>query len=433
MNPPSTFLFAMWDGGGTGPPEFGLVRRLVAAGHRVHVLADPTLEVQAREAGASFSPWVRAPHRRAARIDDDLVRDWEADNPLAMLRALRDRLLVGPADRFAADTAEAIRQVDPDAVLVDSMLLGAMVAAQGAGLPLGVVMPNIWTVPTPGVPAFGPGFAPAHGIVGRTRDRVVNRLVDRVFARALPAFNAVRAAHGLRPIGWLWEQLLVADRIAVLTSPTFDVGAQFAPDHATFVGPILDEPAWAAPWDPPWDGDDRPLVLVGYSSTYQAQEDLLRRTVDALAAQDLRAVVTLGPMIDPATCPSPSPDVVVVQSAPHSQILPHASAVVTHAGHGTTMRALAASTPLVCIPMGRDQNDTAARVVHAGAGVRLGPKASAAKIGDAIDTVLADAAIAASAKRLGAAIEREVVAADVVGVCEALVRPGHAGRRSMPI
>ena len=43
-------------------------------------------------------------------------------------------------------------------------------------------------------------------------------------------------------------------------------------------------------------------------------------------------------------------------------MFPDAAAVVTHAGHGTIMRALAHGIPLLCLPMGRDQDDNAARV-----------------------------------------------------------------------
>ena len=51
-------------------------------------------------------------------------------------------------------------------------------------------------------------------------------------------------------------------------------------------------------------------------------------------------------------------------------MLREASAVVTHAGHGTVLKSLAAG-PLVCIPMARDQKDNTVRVLRLGAGVRL--------------------------------------------------------------
>ena len=111
-------------------------------------------------------------------------------------------------------------------------------------------------------------------------------------------------------------------------------------------------------------------MLVALSSDFQDQGELLRRIVIALGELPVRGVVTTGKGIDPADVPAP-PNVQVVRSAPHAQVLREAAAVVTHCGHGTTIKALAAGVPLVCLPMGRDQLDVAARVVHRGAGVRL--------------------------------------------------------------
>src|SRR5262245_31050324 len=101
----------MWDGGGTVPPELGVARRLIARGHQVHVLADPTIAAQAEAAGCTFSPWRRAPHRTSHAVDQDLLRDWETKNPLVMLQRVRDRFLAGPAAAFAADTADTIAAV----------------------------------------------------------------------------------------------------------------------------------------------------------------------------------------------------------------------------------------------------------------------------------------------------------------------------------
>jgi hypothetical protein len=45
-----------------------------------------------------------------------------------------------------------------------------------------------------------------------------------------------------------------------------------------------------------------------------------------------------------------------------------------------TLEILATGVPMVCIPTGRDRDDTAARVVHHGAGVRLSRATSASMI-----------------------------------------------------
>ena len=68
--------------------------------------------------------------------------------------------------------------------------------------------------------------------------------------------------------------------------------------------------------------------------------------------------------------------------------------------------------------MGRDQNDTAARVVHAGAGVRLKPRSPAEKIARAVTQVLTDNQYRTNARRIGEAISRELREIDLVAELE---------------
>jgi len=141
--------------------------------------------------------------------------------------------------------------------------------------------------------------------------------------------------------------------------------------------------------------------------------------VEALSTLPVRAVVTRGQMLG-AEQVSSSANVCVVESAPHRQILAEASLVVSHCGHGTTMKTLAAGVPMVCIPMGRDQNDTAARVVFHGAGVRLAPVASSKQIRKAVQRVLDEPSFRTSAARVGSAIVDADLTTDVVAELEAL-------------
>jgi UDP:flavonoid glycosyltransferase YjiC (YdhE family) len=141
-----------------------------------------------------------------------------------------------------------------------------------------------------------------------------------------------------------------------------------------YVGPVLDDPAGLEAWQSPWPPDHPdPLVVVAFSTTYQEQSGALQRVIDALGMLEARGLVTLGPALDAATFRAP-PNVIVRSSAPHSLVFPHAAAVVTHAGHGTVIRALACGVPLLCMPMGRAQPGNAARVVARGAGLRLAPE-----------------------------------------------------------
>jgi MGT family glycosyltransferase len=423
MTVPRRFLMPMWEGGGTLPPELGVAQQLIARGHAVHALGDPTISEQALAAGCSFSPWRRAPHRTSLDPAQDPIKDWETNNPLAMIKRVRDRFIAGPAKEYAADTADAIASVRPDAVVPDFLLFGAIIAAQAAELPVAPLVPQIWALPSKGAPAFGAGFPLANGVLGRSRDAVMRRIVNRMFDRALPTLNAARRANGLAPLRSFYDQVLDTDAILVLSSPTFDFASAFVPANVSYVGPILDDPSWAQRWQHPWPASNRdPLVLVGFSTTFQDQVPLLRRVVDALSEMPVRAVVTIGQMIDPSELQA-TDNVAVVRSAPHDPILREASLTVTHGGHGTVMKSLAAGVPMVCIPMGRDQNDNGARVVHHGAGVRLPTRASTARIARAVDDVLAQPRYRTSAQRLATAFADESGDVDVAARIEALVEP----------
>jgi len=423
------FLLATWEGGGVTPPEMGIARRLRARGHAVHVISDSAVEKAARAADCTFSSWERAPNRRSLAPEDDLLRDWEFKNPLALFEHALEVFFAGPQGRFAADVVAAIEREKPDCVLTDFAILGGVIAAEARRVPCAMLVPNIYMCPAPGIPPIGPGWQPARGALGRMRDAVMRGLSNRIWKKGLPAINQARRDHGLRPVDSIWSIYDCADAVLVLTSRAFDFEADRLPPNVRYVGPVLDDPAWADPWKPPWPEDDeRPLVLVGLSSTYQNQVDALGRVIQALAGKPFRALVTLGPALPADAVRSPAPNVVVVPTVPHGAVIPKAAAVLTHCGHGTTMKALSAGVPLVCMPMGRDQNDTAARVVARGAGVRIKPTASPEAIRAAIDEVLGQVRYRDGAQRLARAIAAEATEVDLIGDLEALA--AQRSRRS---
>jgi UDP:flavonoid glycosyltransferase YjiC (YdhE family) len=150
-----------------------------------------------------------------------------------------------------------------------------------------------------------------------------------------------------------------------------------------------------------------------------AQGPVLQRIIGGLGRLEARVLVTTGPAIDPRSL-RPEANTTVLQSAPHAEVFGRAAAVVTHAGMGTVTRALAAGVPLVCMPMGRDQLDVAARVTHAGAGLRLRPGSKPAAVRAAVERVISEPGFRASAARLGASITADAAAQRGVSELEAL-------------
>ncbi len=419
------FLFGTWNGGGTTPPVLGIARALLARGHAVRVLADPVLRDEVRAAGAEHVPWTRAPHVTRPGAEHDLIRDWEARTPMGGLARARDAVMTGPAGAFAADVLAEHARRPADVVVAETVLLGVLAGAEAAGIPAAALVTTVNPLPQDGVPAFGPGLAPARGPLGHARDRLVRRVGTGLWDRGLPEQNAARAGLGLPPLAHTLDQAARADRVLVLTSAAFDPPGGGLPPHVVTVGPRLDDPAWAGEWTPP--AGDAPLVVVGLSSTFQDQERVLGRVAAALGTLPVRGLVTTGPAVAPAAVPAPA-NVEVTAAVPHAEVLPHAAAVVTHGGHGTTIKALAHGVPVVVLPMGRDQLEVAARVVRAGAGVRVRPGASPRTIAAAVRRVLDEPAHRAGAARIAAAIAAERAEDRAVAELEAL-----AARRAEPV
>ena len=408
-------LMTTWDGAGTTPPMMSVARALVARGHNVRVLADPLLRPDVEATGARFLSWTRAPHRTSEGLESNFIRDWEAGP--AGFALMRDRLAVGPAAAYAADVREELALRPTDCVLTELLLFGPQVAAEAAGVPYVVLNPTINVVPAAGVPPFGQGFLPAQTEEDHERDRVAGELGMQAWDEALPALNAARGEQGLPPLEHVLDQGRAAALTLVMTSAAFDFMGPLPPT-VKHVGPRLDDPAWAGTWSPP--PGDEPLVLVALSSDFQNQKDLMLRIVAALEASPVRAVVTTGRGIDPSEVPG-SERVQVVRAAPHSEVLREADAVVTHCGHGATIKALAAGVPMVCLPMGRDQLDVAARVEHRGAGVRLDASADSRAIADALQSVLREPQYRSAAEHIAQVITYETAEDQAVAEIEALL------------
>lgn len=400
-------LVTGWEGGGNVPPFIAALRGLAARGHDVRLIADDSMRAEAIAAGARFQPWTRAPNRPDRSAESCFVRDRDITDPIAAFRLWTDRIFVGPAQDYALDILEALTMEPADLMIGSDLLFGGMLAAELSKTPLVLLAANISLSPLPGHPPFGPGFQPARNAAEQARDAEVAAAGEVLWNEALPTLNAARVHFGLAPLARVLDQTASAGRCLLATSPSFDFPVAQMPEHVRYVGPLLEEPSWAIASDHPAIGDDTlPKALVSFSTTHQGQDETLRRIVAALGQLRISAVVTLGKALELLEIEAPD-NVRVLGCASHEAILPSAQIVVTHGGHGTVLRALRHGVPLVVMPMGRDQNDNAARVEYHQVGMRLDPAASPSEIAQAIQEVLAEASFAGQARRMADVLAAE--------------------------
>jgi MGT family glycosyltransferase len=399
-------LVAGWDSGGGVEAVQTVVGRAAARGHQVRVLGTEGLRSRFESAGATFLRYKYAPDNDMRQPETDLVKDWQTRNPLSQWRRVRDRQLCGPAREFCRDVAEELRREAADVAVVDTMIPAAMFGAEMSGVPAVIVMHGPYLIPRAGIPPLGTGLMPAQGPLGRLRDRSAAAVTNAVFRTAMPALNRTRAEVGLPPVRDLPGLMARADRILVCSSPSYDFGSSSVPANVRYVGPQLDDEPGESSGGRPADERGQPQVLVGLSSTVMRQEELLQRTADALGQLPVRGLVTTGPAVDPAMISAPR-SVSVTRWVRHADVLPHCSAVITHGGHGTVMKALIAGVPLIVVPLGRDQPDNAARVIYAGAGIRLRKNTSTAALRAAVARVIDDPRYRAAARHMAARLAAE--------------------------
>ena len=410
-------LFAMFQGGGNIPLILPIAARLVARGHDVRVLAGPGVRADrlpvsdrflARIAatGATHVPFTMP----ATHPFDDapplrgLARGW---TPKVLSTATAKVVPYRWSPAWAANVATALGREPADVVVADFVLLGALAAAEAAGIPAAALVHNTYHRPAPGLPPYGHGFLPARGPLGHLRDALSNAATQRIYRRdGLPPHNRARREFGLSPLRSPFDQYDRAARVLILASAAFDFPARRLPPNVRYVGTPFDDTG-ATGWDDPWPADDpRPLVLVSLSTLPQGQVESMRRILAALDGMPVRALVTLGPALADTAFDAP-PNARMESFVPHSAVLPQAAALVTQCGLSTTMKALAHGVPMVCMPLIADQPDNAARVVARGAGIRLDRDASPEQIRGAIRRVVDEPQFREGARRLAASLAME--------------------------
>jgi len=303
-------------------------------------------------------------------IEENQIVDWRERLPpraaASVLRTFAQR-----AESEAPDLQRAIEDHSPDALLIDVNCWGAGAVAQASGLPWAVYSPYLLPLRSRDTPPFGLGLRPRSGPLGRLRDAGAAKAVDAVFARAAQgSLGALRRSWGLSEVHNFDELLRQAPLLLSLTAEGFEYSRTDWPSSVRLVGPMN----WSPPQPPPtWLEElSDPLALVTCSTERQRDKRLLHVALEALPAGGVTVIGTSAAH-DPDEFQTPPPSR-VVRFLAHDPILARAACVVCHGGLGITQKALAAGVPVVVVPFGRDQMETARRVEMAEAGVRLSPR-----------------------------------------------------------
>jgi UDP:flavonoid glycosyltransferase YjiC (YdhE family) len=337
-------LFTFTGGTGHFLPGLPIARALVARGHAVAFSAQEAMlaTIEATgftgidSGGATLAdPAARLPLQPVDRAHEErVVRDSFAG------RLARER-----AGRLLAVAGEW----SPDVVVRDEVDFGAAVAAERLGLPHasiivlaagGMIRPDLLRGPLDRLRA-------EHGLPADPGTEMLHRHLTLVPVPASfrsPSDPLPDTAHHIRP--------------AALAQPV--------PTHA-----VDDDPGWLE-----WlrRHPDRPTVYFTLGTVFhQESGDLFTRVLSGLGALHANVIVTVGREIDPAELGPQPENVHVERFITQERVLPHCDLVVSHAGSGSVIGALAFGVPQVLLPMGADQPLNADRCESLGVARVLDP------------------------------------------------------------
>jgi MGT family glycosyltransferase len=275
-----------------------------------------------------------------------------------------------PEGQHAAEAARALlpllEELRPHAVVSDILTLAPTLAAERAGIPLATLIPHIYPVVEPGQPFFAIGLRTPRTGVGRALWRTGHDRALRVgLEQGRHDLNLQRARLDLPPLD-RFHGGISPDLALVATYPQLEYPRSWPPG-VEVTGPMTFELPHPDIELPP---GDQPLVLVAPSTAHDSENRLVRAALAALAAEPVRVVATTNRVRPQRPIPAPA-NAVLVDWLSYSQLMPAASLVISHGGHGTAARALGAGTPLLICPITGDMSETAMRVAWAGAGLSV--------------------------------------------------------------
>jgi MGT family glycosyltransferase len=363
-------------------PAVPILRALAARGHGVHACA------MAGELDRLDSLGIEASAIDPA-IEAIQIADWRERSFQGAARSVL-RTFAERSQLEAPDLTRAIERHDPDALLIDVNTWGAAAVAEASGRAWAVYSPYLLPLRSRDAPPFGLGLRPRRGPLGALRDAVVRRAGDSLFKRtAGGSLNRLRSDRGLDQIGSFDELLRRAPLLLSLTAAGFEYPRRDWPASVRLVGPMNWNPSEMAAEPPRWLAElGDPLVLVTCSTELQDDRRLIQAALEGLPAKDMSVIATSAAH-DPREFEQ-GPRSRVERFVPHDAILERAACVVCHGGLGITQKALSAGIPVVVVPFGRDQLETARRVELARAGVRLSPrKLTPKRLAGAVEAAIA--------------------------------------------
>jgi MGT family glycosyltransferase len=340
-------------------PLQALGRELIRAGHEVTIVHLGDAARFIRDDAIGFAP---LPHPATAEPLDAYLATLAKPTGAAGFR----RMIHATAAMTATllDGAPAVlERIGADTVIADAVEPAGPLIAGRLGLPHVVAVTGLPLMPEAGVPPPFVGWRYRPGAVARWRNRGGHAVSDYL----------------MRPISRVLDERRRDWRLAADEEPRV---------HVAQCPRGLDYPRSELPdcflYSGPWRGrrigevqlpdDGRPLIFCSLGTLQGSRRALFGIMAEACASIGAQAVIGHGGGLTAAEEAGLPGRPLVRAFWPQEAVLRRCVAAVLHGGFNSVLDALAASVPIVALPIAFEQPATAARLVRIGAGRTLSPR-----------------------------------------------------------
>ncbi|MFL9814267.1 glycosyltransferase family 1 protein [Stutzerimonas sp. VN223-3] len=379
-----------------------IAAELLARGHRVTFVQQADIGAALRHSQLGFAAVGLGSHPPGS-LKSAIDRAARPGGPWGIRRVIAD--MAAATDMLCRDAPAVLRSIGAEALIADQMEPAGGLVAEHLRLPLVSVACAL--------PVNREAQVPLPVMPWRYRATAwgeqLNHHSSRVYDRAMQAHAKVIARHaaafGLPPRERLDECLSPLLQLSQ-TTPGFDFPRQSLPACFHAVGPLRSVLATEGVLDIPV-ATGRPFVFASLGTLQGDRLGLFQRIAEACRELDVQLLIAHCGRLD-ATQEErllKAGASWVTDFAPQRAVLARADALITHAGLNTVLDALEAGVPSLALPIAFDQPGVAARVVHAGVGLRLDRRwASRRRIVQALRRLLREPSFGQRAQTLGAEV-----------------------------
>ena len=355
-----------------------------------------------------------------------LARAAKPGGPLGLRRVIRD--VADSTDMLCSEAPAVLREHGVQVVIADQMEAAGGLLARTLRLPFVSVACALPVNREPALPLPVMPWPYATNEAGLHRNAVSARIHDwmmQPLAKVMGAHGALLGVPTMRTLDDCVSPLLQLSQ----TTASFDFPREHAPPAFHHVGPLRATSGRSEGLSlEPAPAPGKPFVFASLGTLQGGRLRLFIRIARACRAVGAQLLVAhcggLGARAEKALLQAGADW--VTDFVPQHAALARADVLVTHAGLNTVMDALAAGVPMLALPIAFDQPGVAARVVHAGVGLRLTHALASAKdIERALRALLENNDFRQRAAVQGLAVKDAPGAQGAADLIECALAPAH--------